>query len=194
MSLGLTLGARSRLVSELLHLRSSNPPAVRQRLKALGVSTDQRQKLEEALCLEERSGDVEKLVPAKMSVHDSGFARYTGVASAGKAKPLRILCLHGFASNNLITKMQLECGLGMLSVLGVQWDVLRSTIQTVVRDDTAQQDAAPSASTALVVKVCPLPSTGCGIASFSIALQRPVPALHASFCCAVCLAAYVFPA
>jgi hypothetical protein len=130
--LGLTLGARKRLETELLRLRST-PAAAKARLLELGLAKDMRRRVEVALGLADVQEDDEErpkqlLIPQR-GISD-GFVRSKRLPSPR----LRILCLHGFASNNMITKVQLEMGLGLESQHLVACDLCRSLVTTAARD------------------------------------------------------------
>ena len=155
--LGLTLGTRKRLESELLKL-ATTPEAARTRLRELGLPLELRQKIEATLQLGDRADDMVLLEPMKVSIHDSGFVR--GKREEGSTG-LRILCLHGFASNNAITKLQVAYALGLERKHGVSCDMLRSSRTTSVRDGAVDRvtDPKPPApcSSALVVQPEPPP-------------------------------------
>ena len=142
--LSLTLGTRKRLEAELLKLRAT-PEAARSKLRELGLSLEWRQKMEATLQLEDRAEDLKVLTPSKVPANDSGFIKGWAGHGGGK-KRLKILCLHGFASNSTIAKVQVEWGLGLSSVHNVTCDLLRSTAETTVRDSSVDRVLAPSAA------------------------------------------------
>lgn len=157
--LGLTLGARKRLESELLRLRST-PAAARARLIELGLAKDLRERVEVALGLKVSDDDDElpfQLLSPQRGITD-GFLR-----SKRPSHRLRILCLHGFASNNMITKIQLEMGLGLETRHRVACDLVRSLVATSARDASVDRalDAGTDrgASSALTPKPTPPTST-----------------------------------
>jgi hypothetical protein len=153
-SLGLTLGKRKTLESELLKLRAT-PEAARERLRQLGLPLDMRQKIEAVLQLDDRPDDLARLAPAKVPAKDAGFTR-APLPEDGSKPALRVLVLHGFGANNGVARMQLT-HLG-LHKHGVACDYLRSSRTLAVDAAVGESAAAPAAapatptSTALVVK------------------------------------------
>ena len=158
--LGLTLGARKRLESELLRL-SATPDACNAKLRGLGIEEPVLGQIKAALKLD----DDQERVYTPFSATDVNFCRSKGLRGSAKqsekkTRPLRMLCLHGFASNNEITKLQTEFGLGIESRHGIACDMLASDCPTTLGSDDASGNdkqlsdpTLPSTTLALVEPV-----------------------------------------
>lgn len=89
--LGLTLGKRKTLESELLKLRAT-PEGARARLRDLGLPLETRQKIEAVLQLDDRADDMSRLTPANVPYHDSGFERAVAAAAPMPDSGKKRLC------------------------------------------------------------------------------------------------------
>lgn len=121
-SLGLTLGARKRLELELKAHRSRND--LRAHLKTIGLGLGARMRLENCLVdllPAEGTEAAASAIAAPPESDDEGFVR-----SLAKEPSLRLLCLHGYASNNFVTRCQLA-SLGLESKHGVACDLLQAS-------------------------------------------------------------------